>query len=453
MESLVVHTNTDFWAEKRHILTGFLTDRAHVAWRMEETNSPFITISKPPSPHKIVLSSAIFECLKRRDLFSRLRPVEKIYLDQKIVTWTYDEHWQKSEIESPHSSFIDFDLLGMSFLLLSRYEEYISPIKDELGRFPDKENLLVKHHLFHRPLVDEYYNFFTQLMRTVWPELRTDMPRYRPFITHDIDWPFVVFGRSMRHVLKNIGADLIVRKSPRTALNRLISLSMRSRGEAEDPANTFRFLMDLSERNNTRSAFFFLPLQTDQTKDSRFPGDSSAFREIVESIARRGHEIGIHPGFRTCDNPELLGRSVQTLRDYCKKLEISPSLVEGGRQHYLRWKNPLTWRLWSENQLGYDSSLGFSTMPGFRCGTSVPYQVFDLEQKTPLPLIERPLVCMDVTLTFENKRSAPDEFNRVSDLIEKCRRFGGEFVLLWHNSNFLTPQAKDFYTELVRAAS
>src|SRR5262249_36524368 len=106
----------------------------------------------------------------------------------------------------------------------------------------------------------------------------------------------------------------------------------------------------------------------------------------------------------------------------------------GGRQHYLRFAVPDTWRSWAAAGLAYDSTLGFSEAPGFRAGTCYAYPVFDLVERRPLGLVERPLIAMEASLLDHcglEPEAAADEMRR---LREVCRRFDGDFVFLWHNN-------------------
>ena len=50
----------------------------------------------------------------------------------------------------------------------------------------------------------------------------------------------------------------------------------------------------------------------------------------------------------------------------------------GGRQHYLRWKSPDTWRILEKTGLKYDVTLSFADHEGFRCGICFPYKPFDV---------------------------------------------------------------------------
>lgn len=108
----------------------------------------------------------------------------------------------------------------------------------------------------------------------------------------------------------------------------------------------------------------------------------------------------------------------------------------GSRQHYLRWENPTTWQILDEVGIAYDTTLGFADHIGFRCGTCREFPVFNLKTRQALRLRERPLVVMDVTmLTSKYMGLQPEEaLEQIRWLADKCRLYGGNFGLLWHNT-------------------
>ena len=89
--------------------------------------------------------------------------------------------------------------------------------------------------------------------------------------------------------------------------------------------------------------------------------------ELIRTIVNRGHEIGYHAGYDTYLDEELTKKEVHLLRTILEKNNIKTT-INGGRQHYLRWRTPDTFRNWEAAGMKYDSTLGFADMPGFRCG-------------------------------------------------------------------------------------
>jgi hypothetical protein len=128
-----------------------------------------------------------------------------------------------------------------------------------------------------------------------------------------------------------------------------------------------------------------------------------------------------------------------------------PTQTRSERQHYLRWRNPITWRNWDQAGLDYDSSLGFADRPGFRCGTCYEYPVFDLQERRPPRLRERPLVVMETTLLEYLRLGLGGLPERILELERRCRLFDGEMTLLWHNDRLLPRRARRAFRSVLGA--
>lgn len=63
--------------------------------------------------------------------------------------------------------------------------------------------------------------------------------------------------------------------------------------------------------------------------------DDRRMRDLLREIHACGHEIGIHPGYNTYRHPEVMVRSVSTLRRVLDEEGTVQSLL-GGRLHNLR---------------------------------------------------------------------------------------------------------------------
>ena len=125
----------------------------------------------------------------------------------------------------------------------------------------------------------------------------------------------------------------------------------------------------------------------------------------------------------------------------------------GGRQHYLRWKNPDTWQYWQDVGLSYDSTLAYAQEIGFRSGCCYEHSVFNLSTRQSLKLRERPLVAMDATLLTYMEYSLEKAEHSLKDLIQVCRRYNGDFTLLWHPNWLVGAAMRLAYTRIVGAAA
>jgi hypothetical protein len=338
---------------------------------------------------------------------------------------------------------LGFDLFGSIFFMLTRYEEVVHPRQDIHGCYPAQDTLAFREGFLERPIVNEYLETLWTLLTRLWPGLRRKTHRYQAVVSHDVDvptwfvqrsWPWPLRGR-LGHVFRN--------PSTRSVLDALFSFS-----PAADPYFTFPFLMQTSEKAGLRSEFYFFGERTGVPLDGNYSLESPFMRSLLSEIHQRGHRIGLHPSYHSLNQPALVQQQFQALLKTTAGLGIQQESW-GGRQHYLRWGNPVTWQAWQDAGLDYDSSLGFNEHTGFRCGLCYAFPVFNLLTRTPLQLYERPLIAMEVTLLVWWRLGLDQALQRIIGLSKVCHRFGGSFQLLWHNSSLVTDAHKHLYTEVI----
>jgi Family of unknown function (DUF7033) len=338
------------------------------------------------------------------------------------------------------------DLLGGIFFQLTRYEELARPVRDQHERFPASASVAYREGFLDRPLVNEYLEVLRGAIERLWPRLRPRRARFRERLSHDVDWPTHEHSHEAR-LSKAIAGDVLRRRDPGLAIARLKALRSRIEGRlADDPYYSFDFIMDLSEAHGLQSSFYFMAGCTDPRFDATYTLEDPRIGALIRRIHERGHEIGLHPSYGTFRDPALIRRERDALLEACERLGVGQQHW-GGRQHYLRWENPITWRAWEEAELAYDSSLGYSSDPAFRCGTCYEYPAFDLLARRRLALRERPLIVMEQS-AIDHGSTAPIE--TIDRMRERCRTFGGDFTLLWHNSRLATVRERRLYRASLR---
>ncbi len=341
---------------------------------------------------------------------------------------------------------LDIDVLGGSFFLLTRYEELVLADRDEHDRFPASATVAARAGLLRRPIVNEYLELLWLALHHVWPSLERRPLAFEVRPSHDVDWP-LTGERDLRRVLRRTAADAVVARDPGAALRRLAGYAGRSVGRHDwDVNNTFDLLMDASERRGLRSAFYFIAEHPAGAIDGDYSLDDPWIRRLLRRIHARGHEIGLHASYTTYTDPQQTRRERNRLLQVCDEERIGRVRV-GGRQHFLRWRNPSTWRNWAEAGLDYDSTLGFVEDVGFRAGVCLEYPVFDLEQRRPLGLRELPLVAMEGAALDRLGLGHELAAETFAELRETCRRYGGTFTLLWHNSRAVHRGERRLYFE------
>lgn len=315
------------------------------------------------------------------------------------------------------------DLICNAIFQLGRWEEQQSAMRDEHDRFPAHASLAARSGTLERPLLDETARQLQACLKLRFPDWQPSTPDFQIALTHDID-SIRAFPEAKR-ALRRAGGDLLKRKSPLAALRSLRGgLSPK-----HDPFITgIRNLAQLSEDHGLSSTFF---VQTAEAGPNDEGYDSSELTPLIDSLRKKGHSFGFHPGYSAA-------RELERLAD--EKARCDALLGEARyptRLHYLRQQLPDTWRQLAALGLREDWSLGYADLPGFRAGTCHPYTAFDLEADSELDLRLVPLIAMEGTLKQYCELTPDALLDRALALAEQCRAVGGTFTFLWHNSSFI----------------
>jgi len=347
---------------------------------------------------------------------------------------------------------IHYDIIGLIFWMLARVEEVGRTDLDNHQRFPASSSHAFKHGYLDRPIVDEWLNILGQVIQRVWPGIELKQHLFTMNVSHDVDMPARYAFQNFKGLVRTMGGDLLNRKEVAAAIKApWIWLNSKQAIHPKDPANTFDWLMKQSEENGLMSAFYFICGRTDASKDAKYDPEMPQIRKLMRDIHQRGHEIGLHPSYNTYNRPEEIAKELNRLRKVCGEEGISQSQW-GGRMHFLRWNQGITLEAWADAGMSYDSTLSYADRPGFRCGTCFEYPAFDAVRDKHLPLRIRPLVAMDCTVIAERYLglgSTEMAYEKFNELKNHCRKVGGNFTLLWHNSFFNSPKDFDIYHRLV----
>lgn len=447
--------------EHRAAITDWLTILLH------ERFSPDIMLTKPAANVIYVscLGSAGHVCIRSDDeMFTRTDS------DLPYTEWdAHMESWQAvpgSPLPAPGASAlprpliesdglgyrIHYDILGLTYWMLSRQEEVGRVDLDGHDRFPAKASHAFKHDYLERPVVDEWLAILGQVMQRVWPQLKLAQHRFSMKVSHDVDTPARYGFCDAARLLRTMVGDVARRRNLHQAFEAPgIWLGSKEKIHSRDPFNTFDWIMDASEQSGLTSAFYFICGRTHPTRDALYDGTEAPIRELMRRIHARGHEIGLHPSYNTFRNPQAIVSEARRLKDICREEGIEQA-VWGGRMHYLRWHTPTTLYGWEQAGMSYDSTLSYADRPGFRCGTCHEYPAFDPVAGKSLKLRIRPLIAMECTVMaprFMNLGSGQAALDKFTKLKEACRAVNGVFTLLWHNTLLERQIDKALYKSLL----
>jgi len=278
--------------------------------------------------------------------------------------------------------------------------------KDRYGRFlyqfSNNKDVL-------RPIVSDY--LINNDFDVEWPENH----RFAACLTHDIDsiypsWKYTLFTT----------AKFALKLRPQKSLGRLICKIRKD--NSQNPYWNFKKILELEGRYGARSGFYFKATSKDP---AGWIYDIEDLRDELGTLIDMGWEVGLHGGFYSYNNPKELKREKEAMENTLGKEVI------GIRMHYLRFDVPDSWRLLADLGFKYDTTFGYSDMPGFRNGMSHPFKPYDLRVEEEIDILEIPLIVMDGSLF---KMPVDEAWTVIKDLIEITEKNKGVITILWHNT-------------------
>jgi len=333
----------------------------------------------------------------------------------------------KSKIEIKEDTIISYiDIFATIFFMLTRWEEYIIPKRDEHNRFSHEDSLAYKNDFLNRPIVNEYIEFLWHMLVKLGYKSKREKREFSLLLTHDVDE--ILRYPNFKKVIMGMGGDILFRKSLLLPFKTLYDYTLVSIKKRKDPYNSFDEIMDMSDSFGVKSHFFFMAGGTTRY-DNRYNITDPLVKEIITDIKSRGHFVGFHPSYNAYNDKKQFKLEKENLE------KINKEPIESGREHYLRFEVPRTWQIWEDNGLNWCSNLAYAQKAGFRTGCCYPYRPFNILSREQLTIIEKPLIMMEVTFIEETK--SIDKFNKMVDYyLYITKKYNGEFVLLWHNASF-----------------
>ncbi|MCE5338456.1 MAG: polysaccharide deacetylase family protein [Methanomicrobiaceae archaeon] len=296
--------------------------------------------------------------------------------------------------------------------LYTRKEEYSPRQLDRYGRFvyAYSTNRDILEPRVSKHLVDNGYEI-------EYP----DGKQFAVCLTHDVDEIYPPLKHTLLSTLTCLkGLDFSGFKQ---------QAFWKLHGKESSPYWNFQEIMDLEEKYDARSSFYFLATDSDI---KRFRYNIENLEGELGQIVDRGWEVGLHGGYYAYNNLE------EILREKGRLERVLGRKVTGYRNHYLRFQVPDSWEILEKAGFRYDTTLGYPDMVGFRNGMCHLFRPYNLHTDTEFNILEIPLVIMDGTL-FDSVGSCGGAWEVTKRLIDTVTSCHGVLTLNWHTNNFNCP--------------
>jgi hypothetical protein len=435
-----------------------------ISFLVKRTENPNIVLQN--GSKTLTISDYFFRASEKNWLVERSLPqlplknwnVAKSGLDVNLVDMTIPVIFGQPgfDVDEKGNGYLNLDIFGSAFFMLSRYEEIVRKERDEHDRFSASASLAYQAGFLGRPIINEYLEILWACMKYLWHDLKRRSREFRMLVSCDVDIPYSYGLKNPLRQVKQIGGDIFKRHDPIRALKNVINYYLtKKENYSFDPFfPLIEWIMDVNEVAGNRVAFYFMPGPTYPASNPNYSLNEPIIKKLLHHIYERGHEIGLHPSYNTYKNKALLCRESAELRKAMEENGIQQDIL-GGRQHFLRWETPTTARILEEAGLDYDSTLSFADHAGFRCGVCYEYPMYDLKERKALSIHQRPLILMECTLLFSKYCSVNNEeeiLKKFNELLHRTKMFQGDFTLLWHNSFFEMKWHRDCYRSMILSA-
>ena len=462
---LTIQIPNTYEPERRYILSVLLKEFLGLDFQIQITTSKGVLITRDDG-HQLFIADGLFNTPSEQWLNSASLPQQplkswdlattslEVTTVEPQIPIIYGDNPMNPEFfcQSDRQIYLGLDIFGSAFFMLSRYEEIVKLERDRHDRFPATASLAYQEGFLDRPIINEYLEILWACLNHLWPGLQRKFRQLKIHVSHDVDEPFRYRFAGIPRLIRLCAKDVVKHRDPLSAVTNIPRwFQVRSGGLDADPCNTFDRIMDISERNDLTSAFYFIT--ADSGGDSkRYSIHHPLIGNLLRKIYQRGHEIGLHTSYNTYKNAAQTKKEFEILKEVCAEEGIQQDHW-GGRQHYLRWQTPVTLQNWEDAGLDYDSTLSFADVAGFRCGVCYEFPAFNLKTRQTLKLRERPLIVMECTILDEDYMNlgGDDEIalQTMAKYKQRCRLFKGDFTLLWHNSCLTTRRELKMYEQVV----
>ena len=312
----------------------------------------------------------------------------------------------------------NFDFLSAIFYLLTRAEEYNSEHLDKHNRFQFKASVLYKKDLLEKPVIDYWLNDLLAVLKTKLYINASRSNAYRFVSTLDIDHISAYKHKSLSIFLGSMMRDVLKGRWKKVA----------ARFWKKDPFDTFDEIVNKHRQLDLELKVFILCASRSRF-DKSLPPENKEFIYKVQNLSDK-YEIGIHPSYKSNSQVEKIDNELKLLESIIAKN------IKYSRFHYIRIQWPDSYRALVKLGIAHDFSMGYPDALGFRAGTSLPFNWYDLENESKTNLRIHPFQIMDVTLRKYLELSTNDAITKADEIINCIREAGGTFSLLWHNSSF-----------------
>lgn len=331
--------------------------------------------------------------------------------------------WGETKCFFPTSdkSALPFDIFAAAFYLLSRYEEYLPHVKDELGRFPASESLGFKEGFLEQPVIDIWAHEFKNVLMSVFPQLV--FPK-KIMEVHNIVEAKVPFLYKHRGVFRSVIGYF--RDIGRFRIRNMFRRSRVLLTLKKDPYNTLEWVIECSKPSSTKLSVFFM-LGEAVFFDHNLNTKKNLFKMLIKYVSDY-RQVGLIFSYQSLTDYEQLKVEKKRME------EITHRTVSESMNAQYRVNLPDIYRNLVELEVERDYTMVYEEATGFRAGTCTPFLFYDLDYEIKTPLIVHPLAGTSEALVGKKRSEIVTCIDR---LMNSVNTVNGTFSFVLSNRDFI----------------
>ena len=329
-------------------------------------------------------------------------------------------------------SRLPFDIFSAAFFLLSRYEEYLPHVKDELGRYPASESLGFQNGFLSQPVVDIWAYKLKAELQKAFPKMEFPKKKGTIHSLLRIDQPYRYIQKGFVRSLAGYWKEVSKFKF-RSAFKRTKVLI----GTRKDPFDQYHWLIDVLGRSNNKLTAFFL-LGDHQILWKGFNSRREKIKSLIKYIGDYC-DVGLLFSYHALNETDILKKEKKQLEETTHR-----ALSSSMNSDFLVLL-PEPYRVLVEQEVERDFSMVYEDTPGYRAGTCTPFLFYDLDYEIKTPLVIHPIA---FTTEGFNKKYESDSLQRIMNLYEQAMRLNGTFSVLFNIHDFCEQTGNSLWRNL-----
>ncbi len=340
-------------------------------------------------------------------------------LDIQVFDWEETKCFFQVKHEN---SVLPFDIFAATFYMLTRYEEYLPHVKDNMGRFPATESIAYTHNFLQDPVVDIWAYKFRAILLEKYPDLTFKEKKFTVIPVISVSQTFAYKNKG---ILRAIGGG--IRDLWKLKFDEFTNRLKVSVGLKKDPYDTFDFFIDL-QKNKKRKSKVLFGLGDYSNYEKNIGYNHLHHRTTIKHIADY-MDVGLKVSYEAISDLSILKKEKQRIESILnRKLEYLLC-------SFFKIKLPEAYRNFIELEIGEDYSMGYSRYSGFRAGTCTPFMFYDLDYEVQTPLVIYSFCFANLGNRDDISDSASARKEIVS-YIEKIKKVKGAFIPVFSNTLF-----------------